>query len=89
MHELYRRARLVFDHLIPQINKNLSEKEVREVSLFMSAALEGQTIFVGFNKPWAEHREAIVNIAVNGLLNLVRTVKPGDIGNKKLRIVKQ
>ncbi len=81
MHELYRKARLVFDELIPKINPVLSPTEVKQLSLFLSASLEGHTIFVGYKKPWAKHRQRISNIAVKSLLDLVRSVRPDDIEN--------
>lgn len=79
MHELYSKARLVFDELIPRINPALSSKETRQVSLFLSASLEGHTMFVGYKKPWARHRQRLSNIAAKGLLDLVRSVTPADI----------
>lgn len=79
MHELYTKARLVFDELIPRINPALSPAEARQVSLFLSASLEGHTMFLGYRKPWARYRQQLSNIAVKGLLDLVRSVTPGDI----------
>lgn len=79
MHELYAKARLVFDKLIPAINPALSPAEARQVSLFLSASLEGHTMFLGYKKPWARHRQQLGNIAVKGLLDLVRSVRPDDI----------
>jgi len=81
MHELYAKARLVFDDLIPQINPALSAAEARQVSLFLSASLEGQTMFLGYKKPWAKYRQRLSNIAVKALLDLVRSVTPDDIAN--------
>lgn len=83
MHELYAKARLVFDELIPKINPALSPAEARQVSLFLSASLEGHTMFLGYKKPWAKDRQSISNIAVKGLLDLVRSVTPADIANLK------
>jgi len=81
MHELYAKARLVFDDLIPKINPALSAAEARQVSLFLSASLEGLTMFLGYRKPWAKHRLRLSNIAVKALLDLVRTVTPDEIAN--------
>lgn len=79
MHELYRKARLVFDELIPQVNPALAEVEVRQLSLFLSASLEGHTMFIGHKKPWAKYRQNLSNIAAKGLLDLVRSITPDDI----------
>ena len=81
MHELYAKARLVFDELIPAINPALSSTEARQVSLFLSASLEGHTMFLGYRKPWARHRQRLSNIAVKSLLDLVRSVTPDDIAH--------
>ena len=81
MHELYAKARRVFDELIPQINSALSQAEARQVSLYLSASLEGHTMFIGYKKPWAKDRQHLSNIAVKGLLDLVRSVTSADIAN--------
>ncbi len=79
MHELYRNYRRVYDQLIPKINPALSSMQVRQLSLFLSASLEGQTMFVGYKKPWAQHRQQISNIAVKSLLDLVRSFRPDEV----------
>jgi len=86
MHELYAKARLIFDDLIPKINPALSAEEARQVSLFLSASLEGHTMFVGYNKPWAKYRQRISNIAVKAMLDLVLSITPWEIAN--LHIIK-
>ncbi len=74
--QIYGKVRQVFIALIPQINPTLSEVEISELALFLSASLEGQTMFVGYRKPWSAHRKQISNIAVKGLLDLVRNLRP-------------
>lgn len=81
MHDLYRNYRRIYDELIPKINPALSPMQVRQLSLFLSASLEGQTMFIGYKKPWAKHRQQISNIAVKSLLDLVRTIRPDDVEN--------
>ncbi len=81
MNEMYRKYRRVYDELIPKINTALSPMQVRQLSLFLSASLEGQTMFVGYKKPWAKYRQQISNIAVKSLLDLVRSVRPDEIEN--------
>ena len=81
MHEMYKNYRRVYDELIPSINPALSAAEVRQVSLVISASLEGHTMFLGYKKPWAKHRQRLCNIAVKGLLDMVRSLTPGDIAN--------
>jgi len=74
--QIYAKVRQVFVALIPQINPSLSEIEVAELALFLSASLEGHTMFVGYRKPWASHRKRISNIAVKSMLDLVRGIQP-------------
>jgi AcrR family transcriptional regulator len=81
MHEMYKDYRRVYDQLIPKINPKLSPTEVRQVSLVVSASLEGHTMFLGYRKPWAKHRQHLCNIVVKGLLDLVRTVTSEDVAN--------
>jgi len=83
MHEMYKNYRRVYDQLIPRINPRLSPTEVRQVSLVISASIEGHTMFLGYKKPWAKHRQHLCNIAVKGLLDLVRTVTPEDVAIMK------
>jgi len=81
MHEMYKNYRRVYDQLIPRINPELSPAEVRQLSLVISASIEGHTMFLGYKKPWAKHRQHLGNIVVKGLLDLVRTVTSEDIAN--------
>ena len=74
--QIYAKVRQVFVALIPQINSTLTENEVEELALFLSASLEGHTMFVGHRKPWAGRRKQISNIAVKGMLDLVRDIRP-------------
>jgi AcrR family transcriptional regulator len=74
--QIYGKVRQVMIALIPQINPTLDEVEVSELAIFLSASLEGHTMFVGYRKPWSAHRKQISNIAVKGLLELVRNVRP-------------
>lgn len=79
MDDVYRRARGVLNQLIPLINPTLSEEQREVVALFISASLEGTTMFAGYNKPWAAQMPQIENIAIKGLVDLVRTIRPEDI----------
>jgi len=75
--QIYTKVRQVFIALIPQINSTLTENEVGELALFLSASLEGHTMFIGYRKPWAGRRKQISNIAVKNMLDLVRDIRPG------------
>lgn len=75
----YTRARIVLNQLIPLINPTLSEAEREVVALYISASLEGTTMFAGYNKPWAGQMPQIENIAIKALIDMVRTIRSEDI----------
>ena len=81
MDDIYESARSVFNDLIPQINPGLSEAETAQVALFISASIEGHTMFIGDGKAWNQQREAIINIAVRSLTQLVTEIKPDHIAS--------
>jgi len=81
MHEMYKNYRSVYDQLITKIKPGLSSAEVRQLSLVISASIEGHTMFLGYKKPWASQRQRLCNIAVKGLLDMVRSITPEDIAN--------
>jgi|TARA_R110002049_G_scaffold84716_3_gene215578 AcrR family transcriptional regulator len=75
---LYERARSVIDRLIPRLNPSLSQDQCVLISLFISASLEGQAMFVGYNKKGAHHREAMAELAAETFLNVVLDAKPSQ-----------
>ncbi len=77
--ELYRRARVVLNELIAEINPDLPEDERETVALFISASLEGTTMFAGYEKPWRPRVAWLETIAYRAYLPLVKALKPGDI----------
>lgn len=79
MDELYRRARVVLNELIAEINPALPEEERETVALFISASLEGTTMFAGHDKPWRHRMDWLETIACRAYLPLIKSLKPGDI----------
>ena len=77
--ELYVMVRKVLNHLIPLINPRLTEQEREVVALFVSASMEGMTMFAGYNKPWAPRMREIEGIAVKSLLDCVKSIASADI----------
>lgn len=77
--ELYTKARVVLNELIPILNPRLSAAEREVVALFVSASLEGTTMFAGYNKPWAPQMQMIKGVAVKALLDCVKNITPADI----------
>lgn len=81
---VYQRARGAFNALIPLINPTLGPEARELVALYISASLEGMTMFAGYNKPWAASMPKIENIAITNLVNLVRSIRPEDIDGLKM-----
>lgn len=78
MDMLYKRARASLDELIDKLNPTLSQRQKDVLSLFISASLEGQTMFVGYEKSAANKREEIAQLASETFLNMVLNAKPTD-----------
>lgn len=77
--DVYRRARTVLNELIAELNPALPEDERETVALFISASLEGTTMFAGHEKPWRHRMGWLETIACRSFLPLVKSLKPGDI----------
>lgn len=77
--DIYTRQRVAFEELIAEINPHLGKRELKLVTLFVSSAQEGLTMFVGYKKPWAESLPAVENIAVQGLIQLVKSIRNEDV----------
>lgn len=77
--ELYTQARAVLNRLIPEINPGLTEEERELMALFVSASLEGMTVFAGYNKPWRSSMQRIEGIAAKSLLECIKTITSEDI----------
>lgn len=76
MHLLYQRARRHMRILVSRINPALSFDQCRIVSLFISASLEGHTMFIGDEKPWSKARGIIAQIAPIALIDFVVHLTP-------------
>src|SRR6185312_11591382 len=61
---LYRYIHNVIGEFVSQLNSALSPDEVRAVALFISASMEGMTMFCGFKKPWEARMPEIKALAV-------------------------
>lgn len=79
MEELYARARVSLNDVIAEINPALPEDERETLALFMSASMEGMTVFAGHEKPWGHRMPWLIELSRLSFLELVRTLKPGDM----------
>jgi AcrR family transcriptional regulator len=64
---------------IRPLNPQLSAAQAESVARFISASMEGTTIFAGHGKAWAAQMPEMKAIAIKSLVHLVKTITPGDI----------
>jgi AcrR family transcriptional regulator len=77
--ELYQRARDPFNQVIRHLNPALPDAEREAVALFVSASLEGTTMFAGYEKPWTGRMPWVIAIASKALLDMVKTITVDDV----------
>lgn len=75
----YRHAHANIAAAVAPLNPALSASDVDLVARFISASLEGTTIFAGHGKPWAPQMPQIKAIAVTALLHMAKTITPAEI----------
>lgn len=75
----YRHAHANIAMVIAPLNPALSPDEVDMVARFISASMEGTTIFAGHGKAWAAQMPQLKAIAVTALVHLAKTITSGDI----------
>jgi AcrR family transcriptional regulator len=73
MERMYARYRDVLGASIARINPALDEAQVRTLALFVSASIEGHTVFVGHGKPWQKQTQDILTLATASFLWLIRS----------------
>ena len=88
VHDFYARAQRGIIGAVAALNPALTEEDCRTVALFISATMEGTTIFAGYEKPWEPRMPQIKTLAVKSLLNLVKTLSPTDLKPARSRRIK-
>ena len=79
MEYVYAKERAVFVDLIGRINPALSSEACEVIALFVSASIEGMTVFVGYERVWRNRAAATFNIAAKAFLDLVKTARTEDL----------
>ena len=72
MKELYDKYMHVLEELISEMRPDLSDESIAQLALFICTSIEGQTVFIGFERPYAQHREALKKIAIDSMLESIR-----------------
>jgi AcrR family transcriptional regulator len=76
MDNMYGKYRTLVAGIIRDINPNLSECQAERLSIFITASLEGHTMFIGYKKPWSKETDNIIDISIQSFLWLIEY---GDI----------
>lgn len=79
MQELYQRARRPLISLIAEINPALSPDQCETAALFISASMEGMTVFAGHEKPFAHRMRWVEQISVKAFVDLITSLSPDDL----------
>ncbi|MGH6696283.1 TetR/AcrR family transcriptional regulator [Sphingopyxis sp.] len=79
MTELYDRARVSLNELIGEINPDLPSDQRETLALFMSASMEGMTVFAGYEKPWRSQMPMLQAISRKSFVQLVKTLRAEDL----------
>lgn len=72
MHELYARARAPLHDIVAAMRPDLDDADCEALTLFISFAMEGSTVFAGHDKPFAAAMGTITRIAIGGFIATVR-----------------
>ncbi len=79
MEYVYAKERATFVELIGRINPDLPPEDREIVALFISASIEGMTVFIGHERAWRHRAAQTINLATRHFLDLVRRVRHEDI----------
>ena len=87
--DFYARAQRRIAEAVGALNTTLSVEDCRLVALFISATIEGTTIFAGHAKPWEPRMPQIKRLATRSLIALIKDLSPTDIrpARRRLRAV--
>lgn len=83
MSTMYGVERDAFARVIVELRPDLAKKDRDLLALFISASIEGHTMFIGHRREKAAACAAVANIAAFSLLNLVRSIDSETIRGLK------
>lgn len=78
---LHRHVHRLITGMVEQLNPALSHDDAAVVAIFIYGAVDGMTMFSGYNRPWASCMPGVKNIAIKGLVDLAKTITPAEIAN--------
>jgi AcrR family transcriptional regulator len=75
---MYGRYRTVLIDIMSLINPQLSATQLQRLAIFISASIEGHTIFVGNKKPWKKETENMTSLGIQSFLWLIHSATIPD-----------
>lgn len=79
VHELYARARAPLEDIVCEMRPDLPADKRSALALFISASMEGLTVFAGYDKPFYAAMPAVERIAIRAFVDLVRNIRADEI----------
>jgi AcrR family transcriptional regulator len=73
VHELYAQARAPLIEIVAEMRPDLLEQDRLDLALFISASMEGLTVFAGYQMPFAGRLPAVEVIAIRSFIDIVHT----------------
>ena len=74
--ELYARARMPLVEIVAEMRPDLGAQDREDLALFISASMEGTTVFAGHEKPFEPRMDALEAIAIRSFIAIVRNYQP-------------
>ena len=71
--ELYVRARIPLEEIVAEMRPDLPDEQRYDLALFISASMEGLTVFAGYEKPFEPRMDALEGIAIKSFIDIVRS----------------
>jgi AcrR family transcriptional regulator len=76
--ELYTRARRALLEIVREMRPDLDAQAHEDLALFISASMEGMTIFAGYDKPFEGRMDELENIAIQSFLGIVKSYRKAE-----------
>ncbi len=77
--ELYVRARAPLLEIVAELRPDLGTDDREILALFISASMEGMTVFAGHEKPFEPRMPQLERIAIHSFCTLVKTITADEI----------
>ncbi len=79
MDYIYDLERKMLIEMIGRINSTLSPHHKEVLAVYMSSAMEGHTVFIGYGKKWNKYTNQTANLAAYTYLSLVKNITETEI----------